>query len=185
MRFVRAYLAERFPPALFGPALAGLTAAAAWTAAEPSPAATARTLVLAALLVAQFRLWDDLEDIDRDRIVSPGRVLVRAPATPFRRLMALLIAAAALLCVERPPALLALLALETGFWVAYRYVRPSVPDETWRYGLLLLKYPLFVVVLSLAAGDAVTRRLSLAAAVAYACALAYELWHTRPVGARL
>jgi hypothetical protein len=187
VRFLRAYIAERFPLALFGPVLAGLTAAAVWTLAEPSPAASARTLALAALLVAQFRLWDDLEDIDRDRIAHPERVLVRAPAAPFRGLVSLLIAMAAILCIERPAALAALLALEAGFWAAYRFVRPWLADEMWRYGVLLLKYPLIVLVSSLATGNVLASRLTAAAVAAYVCASAYELWHTRraPVGARL
>ena len=179
MRFIPAYVAERFPLGVFAPAIAGLTGAAAWTAGEPSPATTIRTLVLAILLVAQFRLWDDLEDVDRDRIAHPERVLVRAPAAPFRALLALILVAAALLCAGSPSALVALLVLDTGFCVAYRLVRPAVQDETWRYCVLLLKYPSFVIVLSLAAGSVIARRLAIASAAAYICASAYELWHTR------
>ncbi len=35
-------------------------------------------LVLAVVLLLQFRLWDDLEDLERDRAVHPDRVLVRS-----------------------------------------------------------------------------------------------------------
>ena len=73
---VIAYLRERFRPRTFGGLALAIAAAAAvrpvsWTT-------YAFDCGFALLLLAQFRLWDDLADRGRDRVVHPGRVLVRA-----------------------------------------------------------------------------------------------------------
>jgi len=86
-----AYLAERFRPAVFAPAIARHAGLALWAAeAGPTAARLAGAAGLAALLLLQFRLWDDLEDRDRDRVAHPERVLVLAPPAPFRRALAVL-----------------------------------------------------------------------------------------------
>src|ERR1700687_4591304 len=63
-----------------------LVAALGFVAEAPARALEAATrLILAALLVAQFRLWDDLDDRAHDRVHHAERVLARraGPALPF------------------------------------------------------------------------------------------------------
>ena len=69
------YLRERFRLRLFIPlalliAAAAIVPPASWTS-------FAIDFAVALLLLAQFRMWDDLADRGRDRIEHPGRVLVR------------------------------------------------------------------------------------------------------------
>src|ERR1700719_604806 len=81
-----AYLRERFPLRIFGLAAVALAAAASWaSAATPTPATLVYATACSALLALQFRLWDDLEDRDRDRATHPGRLLVRTPAALWHR----------------------------------------------------------------------------------------------------
>jgi hypothetical protein len=177
MSRLAAYIAERFPLRIFGPAIALLAGTTLWVADTRSPIAILATILLASLLFVQFRLWDDLEDADRDRVTHPRRVLVNGPRLRFRVLLAALAAAAAAVCVRSDAALVALVALDAGFLAAYRWLRRGISDGAWRYGVLLLKYPAFVLITSLAAGTPMPMRLAAGAVAAYACASAYERWH--------
>jgi 4-hydroxybenzoate polyprenyltransferase len=79
-----AWRATRLPLALYVPfALLLALAAAGGLLGSQRGLATA---ALAFALVAQFRLWDDLVDRERDRRVHPQRVLARTrSAASFRR----------------------------------------------------------------------------------------------------
>lgn len=135
---------------------------------------------MAPLLLLQFRLWDDLEDRHRDRMPHPERVLVLAPPAPFRRaLVAIgLVNLAAFAAAPSTVALTGLVALDAAFVAAYR-LRAGASDPVWRFGVLLLKYPIFVGLLSAAGGTPRTFRLALAMAVMYAAAASYEVHHNR------
>ena len=180
MRTVAAYLRERFRLALFGPLCLLLTAAAAWSTGGVTTSPLPITVLLGAILLLQFRLWDDLEDRSRDRHTHPTRVLVTAPAEPFRRVLAMLAVAAIALSARQPNAFAATLALNIAFWCAYRVVRPRVSPNSWRFGLLLCKYPGFVGVMAISLGDVDSARLGMAATAAYLCASGYELLHDSP-----
>ncbi len=73
--------------------LAVLLVVAAWCSRWPQWMSETRSMALAdagltVLLLAQFRLWDDLADLSRDRISDPGRVLCRTQhCRSFRRLL--------------------------------------------------------------------------------------------------
>jgi hypothetical protein len=177
MSSLAAYGIQRFPLAIFAPALLSLVGAAIWSIEDASAAAIVHALLLGPVLVAQFRLWDDMEDADRDRVTHPDRILVSAPACRFRALHASLIVVAGAMCVSRPAALVALVSLETAFWSAYRHLRRHIPDDAWRFGVLLTKYPALLVVVSLATGTVIPSRLAIAATAAYLCACGYEWWH--------
>ena len=190
-RLFAAYLAERFYPAVFVPATALHAALALWAAgAEPTAARLAAAASLAALLLLQFRLWDDLEDRDRDRAAHPERVLVAAPPTPFRRavlaiglgnlimLAAAPAAAAPAAATPSAAAPVALAALDIVFLAAYR-LRAALSDRVWRFGVLLSKYPAFVALIAAAAGAPRGPRLALAMTAMYAVAGAYEALHDR------
>ena len=181
-RLFVAYLRERFPLAIYGPAITLHVAAALWaTALRPTLVSLARPAGFAALLLLQFRLWDDLEDRERDRAAHPNRVLVRNVPAPFRlALIALAIGNLALFAIAGSVAATAGVALlDLSFWLAYRRVRPRVGDGIWRFSVLLIKYPAFVGLLATTTGALAPDRLLVAVLGVYACACAYEAVHDR------
>ena len=185
---IAAYLRERFKPGIFGPAAAVHAAAALWvTGRSPAVATSALALGLAVALLLQFRLWDDLEDRELDRQRGPARVLTRSDPAPFRRICVLLtIVNLLLIAVARfRAAVLGLGCLDLFFLMAYRQLRPKLPDRIWRFQVLLLKYPVFVGLVAAALAPLRPLRLMSAAAVVYAFACAYEVLHDRqlPLGA--
>ena len=97
MRTMAAYFQERFSLAVFGPVFILLTVAAFGSVANTTGLRLAVALLLGIALVVQFRLWDDLEDRNRDRVGHPTRVLVNARPEPFRILLLVLTAATAAL----------------------------------------------------------------------------------------
>src|SRR5438034_3926404 len=151
---VAAYLRERFPLRIFAPAAVGIVAAARWASASAAtPAAFVLATVCSILLLLQFRLWDDLEDRDRDAATHPERLMVRTPAAWYRRALTSLALANVALCgIGGWPSAVEIALLNLVFSVAYRRTRRHVTDGVWRFSILLLKYPAFVVVLSTMAG---------------------------------
>ena len=180
MRTMAAYFRERFPPAVFVPAFMLLTVAAFWSVANATGLRLAVALLLGIALLAQFRLWDDLEDRVRDRATHPTRVLVNAPTAPFRILLLVLTASAIAVSAGHRPALVATLVLNATGWCAYRLARRRISLNGWRFGLLPLKYPGFVTVMAFSLGDVIPVRLAVAAATTYVCASGYELIHDSP-----
>jgi hypothetical protein len=143
-----AYLRQRLPLRVFLTAsvLLGL-AAQATSGFDPT-----RWLMdagLAFLLLAQFRLWDDLADRDRDSRAHPERVLVRTPHV-MRFVSACLLLASANLVASATfggadsLAILLGLNLAAATWYMMRPGRPTIADEA----ILSLKYPAFVWILS-------------------------------------
>jgi hypothetical protein len=182
-----AYLGERFKAAIFGPAAVVHAAAAVWAAGTSVGAASvATTCGLAVVLLLQFRLWDDLEDRERDRRLHPARVLVRANPAPFRYACVLLATANIVLLViaGSRDAAQVLACLDLFFWIAYGPLRRRFPDRIWRFQILLLKYPVFVGVLATTLGTPIRMRLFTAAVAVYLCACAYEALHDRQLPVR-
>lgn len=172
-----AYLAERFPPHVFVP-LAIIVAAAATGGVWGGPRTLANDFVLALLLLAQYRIWDDLADRHLDRIAHPSRVLVRAESTTSAIALGVALAAASLSVVlVRDGAGLSLATLIglTGLlsaWYTWRGSRTTAGDH-----LLLTKYPAIVVIVS---GDRIAHRLAFALCTmvaVYLAACVYEAWH--------
>jgi hypothetical protein len=173
---IAAYLKERFPARIFVPAIA-FHAAAAWWASDARWRGFGAALVAMTLLFVQFRLWDDLHDLDRDRAAHPGRVLVRSRRRPFQILLVMLTGGAGLALARRGLALVAFAIVCAAFLSAYRLVRPLIADAQWRYGVLLLKYPVFVGLVALSLGRPDDHRLVAAALAAYLVTSLYEVWH--------
>jgi hypothetical protein len=172
---VIAYWSERFDLERFVPA-AALLALAGAAAASGGVIEGCIDSILALALLAQFRLWDDLADRERDRPRHPERVLVAAATvTPFVA-QTVALAAVNLLAVEffhGPGAARLLLALNAAAG-AYYFLRPA--ERTTAGDLVLLaKYPALVAVL--AGTPAQPLRLTVAALVTYAAACAFEAWH--------
>jgi hypothetical protein len=173
---IAGYLGERFRLTFFGPLALVLAAAAL------GPRLDVRGLALQSLgalfLLAQFRIWDDLADRQKDAVTHPQRVLVRSTSpAPVIGLGMGLLAVNVALASQRDVtwlslSLLALLHVALGTYYLLREGRTLLSDQ-----LLLAKYPVFVCVLAgerlIAAPFAVVA----AAAVIYAGASAYEAWH--------
>jgi hypothetical protein len=174
-----AYLRERFPLRIYGPAAIGIVAAAGWASpAMRAPGTLIYAVAFAVLLLLQFRLWDDLEDRVHDSAAHPERLIVRTPPAPYRRaLMCLTIVNVALCGIHGWPAALEIALLDLAFYVAYRRTRRVVRDAVWRFSILLIKYPAFVVILATALGQPRPGRLTAAALIAYSSACGYEALH--------
>jgi hypothetical protein len=178
-RLLLAYFAERVRPGVFVPVLAALWCSAVWASGTALfHAGHTLPFLLLMLLVVQFRLWDDIEDVERDRRLHPNRVLVRSPLMPFRRLLAIVAVAALAAAAALDSGVLAgVVALDVAFLIAYHAVRRFVPDRIWRFPVLLAKYPAFVLVTTLAIGQAPGRRAAAAMLVVMTGACVYEAFH--------
>jgi hypothetical protein len=118
-------------------------------ASEAGQAVTIRAFAsdaaMAALLFAQFRIVDDLADRERDAVVHPGRILVRAPSVaPVVAALAVLSAVTLAALVVRDPrgtAVAGYLLLDVALAAYYGAARTRtlLTDH-----LLLAKYPAFV-----------------------------------------
>lgn len=175
-----AYFRERLRWRVFGSVVLLLSFAACWVSSALDPWTCIRAVGVMALLVVQFRLWDDLADRARDRVTHPGRVLGRVDARPFQRL-AFALAAAGLVAAGWSGGLTPLLmlaGLNAAFAVLYGLVRPHLNDTVWRFPVLLAKYPAFVVIVAASLGAPSLGRTIVAALLTYGAAHAYEALHS-------
>ena len=134
------YLRERLPLLRFGPVALLLILLGGAPELERLP-----MVGLALLLVAVFRLRDDLADRSRDAVEHPDRVLVRASRLqPFviALYLGLLVAFVLVSFAYDARRGVGLLALALGFELAYRLDLPG--RQYW----VLLKYPCFLVLLA-------------------------------------
>jgi 4-hydroxybenzoate polyprenyltransferase len=176
MTLLAAYARERL---IAGPVLAAvlLVAGAALSGRGWSGAADVLTDIIAASgLVIAFRIWDDVADRERDRLVHPHRVLVRASSTAVLQGTAWTIAAGVALLLGRtrgpaPVVLVAAYGVVLAVAYAMRAERTAARDR-----ILLLKYGVFTLAL-IGLPGAWTGRGLLSAAAAFAAACAYEWWH--------
>jgi hypothetical protein len=132
---------------------------------------------LGLVLIAQFRLWDDLADREHDSVHHATRVLSRSQAIPWFWIAFVLLAllAAAIAALRSGLAALQIyLGLIVLLAVVY-HVRVRLP-RLIRVQLVLLKYPAFVVLL-VAPGFA--NRALLAGAVSYLVLSVFE-WYDDP-----
>ena len=180
---LRAWGRERFQLRRFGPLALVLALAASAGAGRPRVERLGRDALLALLLLLQFRLWDDLADLPRDRVDHPERVLCRAATHgPFRAAMVGSAGASALLLARssghRGPAALARLlgfaALNAGLFAWYAGPGRRRSGTALGARIVILKYPAFVALLrgsDRPAGVA----LALACAGVYLALCAHEL----------
>ena len=179
-----AYLRERLPLRTFGPVAAAI--------ALPSQFPVFRGLGVAAidaaigwLLLAQFRLWDDIVDRERDRERHPQRVLARtAHIGGYIGVCGALATFNALVLRfrERPDVTLPLLAALT-LALAVGYTQP---ERSRGLGLLrLAKYPVFVLLVAIGRPEGATTAGVSAAIVAFVTAFTYEVWHDPETPLRL
>jgi UbiA prenyltransferase family len=171
-----AYVAERFPPVLFLSVSAAIACAGHLGGGhEDTCWATDGLMVL--LLVAQFRLWDDLADREHDRRRHPNRVLVRARRTTRFVAICLMFAEVNVVAVwlrNGVPGVisLGLVHLGAASWYAFRPSRRTLVGDL----VVLAKYPAFVLVLS-AAPLAPSASTMWSALAVYVAACLYEIGH--------
>jgi 4-hydroxybenzoate polyprenyltransferase len=173
---VVAYLRQRFPLRVFAPVIVALTGIAWWaTGATTGGRTVAYAGVVMALLVAFFRVWDDIEDRDHDRLAHPDRILPRGPAPVFWALQ--LGIGAGVLCVliatANLAAALGCAGLVGAAYVGYHHARARLPIAMWSFALLL-KYPAMVAIVASLSAPVRPGRLVLAALITYTGACAYE-----------
>ena len=178
---VTAYLRERFDLRLFAPLAVAIAIGA--SGAQPGWATVAVDSGFALLLLAQFRLWDDLADRSRDAVEHPDRVLVRAreitPAIAFCGALAVLNICLAVWRAGMSVAILAPLNLALGAWyLAAGSKDPACVRASPAYvPVLLTKYPAFVLVVAGARLAETPVSILAGAAVLYVVVCAYEAWH--------
>jgi SAM-dependent methyltransferase len=166
LKEIRDYAIERFPLRVFLPA-AMLIALASGAGPLSDPGAWAKNIAFALLLVAQFRVWDDLADRTRDAIDHPNRVLVRSQRVNlFACLTGALAAVNVFLTAGNVRACAILVGLNAVLAVHYA-LRGSSRNLAGSL-LILAKYPAFVLIL--ASGYGTIPVLSAIAIFAGACA---------------
>ena len=172
---IAAYFRERFAPAVFAPLAAGIALAASGGTFETLRFTADACFGL--LLLAEFRLLDDLADRRGDAETHPRRVLARAATiSPFVSTCAMLaagnaaISAASAATISLP----VLLALHAVLAVLYltRSRRTIGGDQ-----LLLAKYPAFVLIVAGARVATAPLAVAAGALVVYAAVSLYEAWH--------
>ncbi len=175
------YLRTRMPVAVFFPAAIFLNVAALAAGRSFEPAGFLWSTGLALLLLLQFRLWDDLVDVHRDRHAHPSRLLCRAESlTGFRLFLGVLFLVNGF-WISRLEGILPLLVfclycVLLGLWYRLRPSRSAGHD--YEYHVVLTKYPLFVYLLS-CNFCAANLRLLLSLLLVYFCLGVYELLHDR------
>lgn len=152
-----------------------LVTGAALVAAHPQDlAAAAIRILLAALLIVQFRLWDDFADREHDRQAHPQRIMVRTAHPNVFRIALLLLTlpvAALLVALGEPGHLFGYAGLILGIALIYRMPWRS----RWlRNQLVLLKYPVFIWL----SQTALSRDAALVAVLVYLAITAYD-WPIR------
>ena len=190
---LRRYRTERLPWAMTA-IVPLLLAVCAQAGARSNPTTFVVDVLLASLLFAQFRIFDDLADRPRDARIHPERVLARTHTVRPIVIAGLSLAAATLgilllrtavrldsASAARPSAIgayLALIALLSS-WYSLRGERTLVGDH-----LLLTKYPAFVwivatsrVTLPAPGREPATAQLVLSMVAVYLAACVYEALH--------
>ena len=175
------YIKTRFPVSLYMPCAAFLVIAGIAGGRILRPTDIVLTYVFALTLLLQFRLLDDLSDIANDRRIYPQRVLVQAESLlPFYVLFCIcLLANFVLVAVQTGPKhrLVVLLLLNAAALLLHYGLRDILTGKILRYHIIIVKYPLFVFLLS---GDVwKSRHLLLAIAVVYLCFSIYEALHDK------
>ena len=170
-----AYLAERSRPRVFIPAALAI----AWSAQIDDTLDVVGLMtgaLFALLLIGQFRLWDDLANIESDRLRHPERVLSRSARLGQFVALGLILATANIAIagwLAGPSGVTLLIVLDAAMatWYALRPHHRTLAGDL----LLLAKYPAFVFIIAgpLSASSGRT----IEALAIYGAACAFEIWH--------
>jgi 4-hydroxybenzoate polyprenyltransferase len=152
LRELTAFLRERYDARRFVPLalLLGAVGMIAAGARFDSPAALMQSVVISYLLVLAFRVWDDIEDRERDRREHPERVLARSATTaPWLGLIAFafLLSAAIVSFGPRSDARLGIVAAGAGALFAWYRIRRRIhASPLVGMSVVFAKYPLIAFV---------------------------------------
>lgn len=146
----RRYLATRCVSMRMA-ALAVLLLFTAWSLSFPESAVEAVTdLVILSLLLLQFRLWDDLSDVESDRVEHANRVLVQCGRlSRFWLLMGGVgMLNIVLVAWQRPSESVVALLLLHALLLAWYSLSTRIGWRIANYHIVLAKYPVFVFIVS-------------------------------------
>jgi len=142
---LRAWRRQRFAHALFVPVAMTLVVASVVTSSWPSGFTLAARVAAAWVAVLALRLWDDLEDRQRDAQNHPERVLTQiGSARPYFLAVAALLLCSGLLIVIGGGSAWVLLALVGAHWLFYRIRGTARAGGNF---VVLFKYPILVLAL--------------------------------------
>ncbi len=153
----RQYRKTRFAPGVYLPCAVFLVVSGMSGGRSISFFGTIFSFLPALTLLLQFRLWDDISDIDRDRQKHPDRVMARAETLlPFIYLTAALFTVNLLLLAAQPGPprrLWVFLLLNAAYLLWYNLLRGILHSRVFAYHVVLVKYPVIVFFLSGDGGD--------------------------------
>lgn len=136
---------------------------------------------MALCLVVQFRLWDDLADVENDRLIHPGRVLCQTKNHQiFWVIFGLLMIVNGVLvfAFKSYTSLGVFLFLNVSFVIWYSILRILSSNNVVFHSIVLVKYPVFVFLLSGSHfGARAGLPLGYGMLVTFLCFCAYELLH--------
>jgi hypothetical protein len=175
------YLITRFPPMVYLPCAVFLVTSGITGGRSISFFRMFFSFLHALTLLLQFRLWDDISDINRDKKEYPDRIMVQAKTLrPFMILAMVLFAANLFLLAGQPgpPQRFGVfLLLNAAYLLWYNLLRGILHDRILGYHMVLAKYPVIVFLLSGDGGK--TWTLLLAMAMVFICFALYEALHDR------
>ena len=173
------YRHERLPVRLVLTVAFLLTTTAAFVSGAINFQKLASDLMLAILLVSQFRLWDDLQDVDSDRVEHPNRVLCRQTSLrQFQLAIAILfvINSTAVFASRAFNTAIGFVATNIAFFIWYHklrsFFRPSMNTI-----FVLSKYPAFLFVLANGSESRQTLSVAVTMIIVFAAACVYEVLH--------
>jgi len=171
---ILSYWRERFPFRIFLPVVVFLAVPSLLSAGGASRLAT---LSLLLGLVFQFRLWDDLGDVETDRIEFPERVLCRRRSVaPFYGLWLLVAVGVVVLLRGHRPLLVCYLVTVMAFFLWYRWLSSHAPPVL-RYHVVAIKYPIFVYIAAGLSSESRGPLLAATMALVYLTFVVYEPLH--------
>lgn len=177
------YRGTRLPGRLYVPLALFIATAALTGYRAPSVASWCLVWLCAYLYIFQFRLWDDLTEVEEDCRREPERVLCRADSlTPFYWFSLVLAGMILVLLASRNGAPLNVfgylfICTLAGTW--YRFQRARDWSNLVRAHIVLLKYPLFVVLIGIPFGGENLANMIVAAVIVYETLAVYEIIHDR------
>ena len=152
LRELTAYLRERYDARRFVPLafVLGVVGMIAAGSRFESPAALTQSVTISYLLVLAFRVWDDIEDRERDRREHPARVLARSATTaPWLGVIAVAFSVSATIVAFGPQSALRLGLVAAGtvaLFAWYRVRRVIRASPIAGMPVVLAKYPLIAFV---------------------------------------
>ena len=175
------YVRTRFPVRLYAPLAVFLSVAGLAGARRLGAVDFVVTVALAATLVFQFRLQDDLADCEADRLRHPDRVLATVRSrTAFRAILLLVFGLNSAVIAWQTGLgrrLTVFMVLTGAFGMWYRWRRRLHAGAFVGSHVVLSKYPVFVYLLGGEAGASRAGHLLLAMLVVYLCFCIYEVLH--------